>query len=238
MPHFSTGRTFLSLYKEGLADCPGSPASLWQLHKPPGQRRFALPSEMGGLTWHLHRAVNENRAWPSLGEEFLCCQSSPETPPREKMAFYCSQRVTPHPKPCFGSSLVHSQLCTYSCSSGSWQTSLSRNANITLAGTPKSAVILRSHKSTLATLLGHFLEPRLFSPKLLPHWPTCQPTAGEFCPAPCSASSGLPGELHTHSVGCLQCSVPWDCRCCITGRFIYTRKQHVRSSSPVWFKTL
>lgn len=188
---------------------------------------------MGGLTWHLHRAVSENRTWPSSGEEFRCCQSSPETPLREKVAFYCSQRVIPPHNPCFGTSLVSSQLCTYSCSSGSWQTSLTRNANIALAGTPKSAVIFCSTNPPFPPHWDIFLDLRLFSPKLLPLLPA---HSWWVLPSTLPSQLSAPWGIHT-SEECLECSVPWDCSCCITGRFIYARKQQVSSRPPVWFKT-
>lgn len=81
------------------------------------------------------------------------------------MAFYFIQGVIPGTELDLGIYVIYKQRCTYSCSSGSRQTSLTRNANIALAITPKSATPFSNHESTPPNPLQSwnvFLNPRLF----------------------------------------------------------------------------
>jgi len=134
---------------------------------------------------------------PLTGEQFLCCQN-PETIPRENMAFTSAREKPPCTELCFGIYFIHKQRCTYCCSSGSRQTSVPRNTDIALAITPKSAVPLRSHESTLPSPLqswNMFGISGSFDPKLpapLPHPPRsrCLP-----CWASTSAGSAAPVAL-------------------------------------------
>lgn len=175
------------------------------------------------------------------------------------MAFYFIQRVVPGTELDFGIYLIYKQRCTYSCSSGSQQTSLTRNTNIALARTPKSAMPFRNHKSTLPDPPQSwkvFLDPRLFrSQTPCPAAPSAvTPPALVGFDLRCSAVS-VHGGAHpvgshrarrvgsTQAWGCLGAFITVGLHALQAAQhlpqsFICAGKQHASASFAAWFKTL
>lgn len=93
------------------------------------------------------------------------------------MALYFIQRVIPGTEPDFGVYVLYKQRGTYSCSSGSRQTSLTRNTDIALAITPKChlgttnpPLPIRCRAGTYSWIPGYF-NPKLPAPSITPHRP-------------------------------------------------------------------